>query len=90
MDGLSFCITMDLNMGFWAIKLDAYSQQRTIIIPRGKYSYLRLPMGLSCSPDICNEKMSFLFADLENVIFYIDDICIITKGSFNYHLYILA
>jgi RNase H-like domain found in reverse transcriptase/Reverse transcriptase (RNA-dependent DNA polymerase)/Integrase zinc binding domain len=91
MDGFSFCTTMDLNMGFWAITLDEFSQKLcTIVLPWGKYSYLRLPMGLSCSPDIYQEKMSSLFADIENVIIYIDDICIITKGTFQDHITILS
>jgi Reverse transcriptase (RNA-dependent DNA polymerase) len=91
MDGFSFCTTMDLNMDFWAIKLDAFSQQLcTIILPWGKYSSLRLPMGLSCYPDIYQEKMSTIFADLETVIVSIDDICIISKGSFHDHLKFLS
>jgi hypothetical protein len=52
MDGFSNVSVMDLNMGFWTIRLYKPSQQLcTIILPRGKYCYLRLPMGLSVSPD---------------------------------------
>ena len=90
MDGFSYCTVMDLNMGFWAIALDHASQLLcTIVLPWGKYCYLRLPMGLNCSPDIYQEKISSIFSDLEQVIVYIDDICIITKGSFSEHLSLL-
>jgi Reverse transcriptase (RNA-dependent DNA polymerase) len=74
-------------MGFWAIQLSPYSQKLcTIVLPRGKYKYLRLPMGLSVSPDIYQEKMSNLSVDMPEVVVYIDDILVITKGSFKEHL----
>jgi Reverse transcriptase (RNA-dependent DNA polymerase) len=91
MDGFSFCTTMDINMGFWAIPLSSYSQQLcTIVLPWGKYCYLRLPMGLAVRPDIYQENMSVIFADMTEVIVYIDDICVITKGDFTTHLRILG
>jgi hypothetical protein len=43
-------------------------------------------MGLSVSPDIYQEKMSAIFSDMENVIRFIDDIALITNGSFENHL----
>jgi hypothetical protein len=90
MDGFSYCTTMDLNMGFWGIRLSENAQRLcTIVLPWGKYSYLRLPMGLSCSPDIYQEKISSIFIDLSEVVVYIDDILIITKGSFQDHLLVL-
>jgi hypothetical protein len=86
-DGFTYCSTMDVSMGFWCIVLDKASQRLcTIILPWGKYSYARLPMGLSVSPDIYQEKMSALFEDMSEVKVYIDDILLITKGSFMHHL----
>ena len=43
-------------------------------------------MGLCNSPDIFQEKMSSLMRDLEYVRAYIDDLLVITKGSFQDHL----
>jgi hypothetical protein len=43
-------------------------------------------MGLCNSPDIFQEKMNELFADLEGVKAYIDDLLVITKGSWQHHL----
>ena len=51
-----------------------------------KYEYVKLPMGLCNSPDIFQEKMNELFADLEVAKAYIDDLLIITKGSLQDHL----
>ena len=58
----------------------------TIILPWGEYSYLRLPMGMSGSPDIFQEKMSDLMRTLEFARTYIDDLLIITSGTFDDHL----
>ena len=39
----------------------------TIILPWGKYSYLRIPMGVACSPGTFQAKMSELMGTLEFV-----------------------
>ena len=54
-----------------------------IILPWGKYSYLRLPVGMSGSPDIFQEKMSDPMRTLEYVRMYIDDLLILTPGTYN-------
>ena len=53
LEGFTYATTLDLNMGYYTIKLDNAAQKIcTIVTPWGKYSYKRLPMGLSCAPDI--------------------------------------
>ena len=54
--------------------------------PFGKYEMQRLPMGLCNSPDIFQEKMSELFDGLEYVRTYIDDLLILSKGTYEDHL----
>ena len=74
-------------MGYYTIKVDPDAQQIcTIILPWGKYSYLRLLMGMSGSPDIFQEKMSDLMRTLEYLRSYIDDLFIITPGTYDDHL----
>jgi hypothetical protein len=60
----------------------------TIVLPLGKYEYQRLPMGLCNSPYIFQENMSSssLMAHLEFVKAYIDDLLVLTKGTFQDHL----
>ena len=58
----------------------------TIILPFGKYQYAKLPMGLSISADIFQQEMSKLFADMEHVLVYIDEILVVTKSTFKDHM----
>ena len=86
-DGFSYATTLDLNMGYYTIRLDPdASRVCTIIFPWGKYSYKRLPMGIAGSPDIFQEKMLDLMAALEFMKMYLDDLLIILKGSLEDHL----
>ena len=74
-------------MGFYHLTLDPDTQKLcTIVLPWGKYEYLRLPMGVCNSPDLFQEHMSELMAGLEFVRVYIDDILCLTKGDFDDHL----
>jgi hypothetical protein len=87
LEGFTYCTALDLNMGFWTILFDKFSQCLfMIILPWGKYCYLHLQMGLACSLDIYQEKMSELFIDMTFVIVYQDDILVLTSGSFDDHL----
>ena len=78
---------LDLNMGYYTIRLDPdASRICTIIFPWGKYSYKRLLMGIAGSPDIFQAKMSELMIDLEFVRTYLDDLLTITKSNLSDHL----
>ena len=83
--GFKWVTTLDLNMGYYHIVLDPKASQLcTVVLPWGKYEYLSLPMGLCNSPDIFQE-MGELMADLEYVRAYLDDLLILTNGSFEDH-----
>ena len=87
LEGFQYATSLDLNMGYYHIELSPDSKKLcTIVLPWGKYEYQRLPMGLCNSPDIFQEKMNILMGDLEYVRAYIDDLLILTKGSFTDHL----
>ena len=74
-------------MGYYTIRLDPDAQKLcTIVTPFGKYEYLRLPMGISCSPDIFQEKMSSLMQHLDFVKTYLDDILVISCSTFEDHI----
>ncbi len=59
--GFMFATALDLNMGYYTIRLDPdASRICTIIFPWGKYSYLRFPMGIAGSPAISSEVVIWL------------------------------
>ncbi len=86
-EGFFYATALDLNMGYYTIRLDPdASKICTIIFPWGKYSYKRLPMGIAGSPDIFQGKMSELMESLEFVRAYLDDLLCIFKLSLEDHL----
>ena len=79
--------SLDLNMGYYTIQLNPNAQQIcTVITPWKKYKYLRLPMGVSCAPDIFQEKMSFLMLGLEFACTYLDNLLCFTMGDLDDYL----
>ncbi len=87
LEGFTYAITLDLNMGYYTIRLDPQAPGMcTIIFLWGKYSYLRFPMGFAGSAAIFQAKMGNLMASLKYVPSYIDDFLVITKGSLGDHL----
>jgi hypothetical protein len=82
LEGFTYATTLDLNMGYYTIRLDpASAEMCTIIFPWGKYSYQRLPMGFAGLADIFQAEMGNLMTALEYVRAYIDNVFVITKSS---------
>ena len=66
LQGFQFATALDVSMGYWHIELSPDAQRIcTIVLPWGKYKYTRLPMGVSCAPDIFQDKMYSLMEGLE-------------------------
>ena len=85
--GFQWVTTIDLNMGYHNILLDSESSKLcTVVLPWGKYEYLRLPMGLCNAPDIFQEKMANLMQDHKFVRIYIDDVLVLSNGTYEDHL----
>ena len=62
LEGFQYATSLDLNMGYYHIRLiQNASNLCTIILPWGKYYYKRLPMGISNSLDIFQYNMNYLF-----------------------------
>ncbi len=82
-----YATAIDLSMGYYHIPLDEASQRLcTTVLPWGKYRYKVLPMGIKNSPDIFQEIMTNMFIDLEYTSTYLDDILVISDGTFEDHM----
>jgi hypothetical protein len=89
LEGFTFAMALDLNMGYYTIRLDPDASRICIIIfPWGKYSYInkQLPMCIVGSPDIFQSKMLELMESLEYVQAYLDDLLCISRSSLEDHL----
>jgi hypothetical protein len=86
-DGYDFASTLDLYMGFHHITLSEYaSNVFTTVLPWGKHSYTRMPLGYTGAPDVFQHRMDQILGDLPFCACFIDDIAIWTKGSLELHL----
>ena len=86
LEGFYLATSLHLNMGYYHIGLTTcVSSLCTVVLPWGKYEYLRLPMGLCNRPDILQEKMNELMYGLEYARAYLDDLLVVSKDSFENH-----
>ena len=59
---------------------------RTIVLPWGKCKYKLLPMGLSASAEMFQAQRSQLTGDLDCAGAHLDDLLLMTSGSFEDHV----
>ncbi len=86
LEGFTYATALDLNMGYYIIRLDpTESEMCTIIFPWGKYSYKRLPIGFGGLADIFQAQIMDLMASLKFVRAYMDNLLIITRGILDKH-----
>jgi hypothetical protein len=70
MEGFSFASSLDLNMGYYHIKLDADAQKLFAIVFQwimGKYKYKHLPIKIKIVPFAFQSVMSKLVQNMEYV-----------------------
>ncbi len=88
--GYRYLTKIDLSMQYYTFMLDEESRPlTTIATPFGLYRYLRLPMGVSQSPDIAQEIMEKVLAGIDDIEIYLDDIAVFSK-TYEQHLSTLS
>jgi hypothetical protein len=95
MEGYTLASVLDLNMGYYHIKLDHDTDAQnlcTIVFPwhMGKYKYKRLPMGIKIPPDVFKTSCQSLSKiwNMLTLTCYLDELLTLTNNdnSFKDHL----
>ena len=87
LEGFRCAIELDLNMGYYTIRISPASQDMTIIVTEfGKFRYNCLPMDMCDLGDIFQAKVDKVLSDIEVTKMYIDDILVLRKGCFSNHI----
>lgn len=77
LSGAKFFSKIDMNKGFYQIKLAKESQKLTCFIsPFGRFIFKRLPFGISCAPEYFVTKFSNVLLGIKNIVFHIDDVLV--------------
>ena len=80
LEGFQYATELDLNMGYYTIRLSPASQYMTTIVTEFcKFRYNRLPMGMCASGYIFQANVDELIGDIEGAKTYIDDILVFSQ-----------
>ena len=80
MAGAKYFSKLDASQGFYNLQLDEQSKRLcTVATPFGRYSFKRMPFGISCAPEIFHAKIAQLFENMPGVKVSMDDIVVYAK-----------
>lgn len=90
LDSLSGCVYfthLDLNQGFFNVKLENNSRKYTAFCAGEQYQMTRMPMGLKTSPSSFSRMMTMAMAGLsyEKCLVYLDDLIIMGRNLIDHN-----
>ena len=62
-----------------------HEQLLTIVTPFGKYEHKKLPIGLKIVANVFQREITKLMDGIKGVLIYINDLLLITKGTYEEH-----
>jgi hypothetical protein len=75
--GKKIFTVIDMKDAFWQIKLDDYSSRLcTFNTIFGRFSFCRLPFGVTCAPEVLQKRNMEVFGDIAGVHVIFDDLLI--------------
>ena len=75
--GAVYITKLDANSRFWQIPLaDSSKLLITFIILFGRYKFNKLPFGVSCAPELIQQRMSRILEGLAGVLVLMDDVLV--------------
>ena len=87
--GYAYFSKLDISMAYYTFELDDESKDLCMInTPYGLYHYRILPLGITQSPDFCQETMEHVLQGIMDADVYIDDIGCFGK-TWEQHLQVL-
>jgi transposase InsO family protein len=91
-EGGTYYSSFDLSQGYH--QADVIAEKRKCLafsVPGGLFQYRKVPMGLNTSGAFFQMCMESMFNGLQDeVLIYLDDLLVVTKGSFEDHLEVLT
>jgi hypothetical protein len=85
----NYISTLDLSKGYYQFPLSPDDREKTAFLsPAGKFQFTRMPFGLKGAPAHFQRAMDALFADIDGVDVYLDDI-VIHSATWEEHLQLL-
>ena len=77
-----FFTMLDLRLGYHHIALDDYALKRnSIVMPLGKYEYLKVPFGLAQAPTYFENLMNKVLGGLHFTLANLDDVIIFSESA---------
>ena len=82
LSGAAVFSKLDANSGFWQIPLSPESRPfTTFVTPFGRYSFNKLPFGISSAPELFQKRMNTVLDGLEGFTCLMDDVLVFGKDQ---------